>query len=457
MAPNAPTEARHIGSLAARDATEIIDPDNGPREEHSEVPGLGSIYPFHRLNLRGAESDHDEDDIEEYIQYVLGGSFRHRSIFRSPGGQGPRTQGPARPDSSEYAIRRSPGLLGTINGTGVIRRNGPQPILGGNGEDVAGPRVRVARFQSEHSGVSSFTITSGRRRTYRPGSNAGPPDDPFPSAFGDIFRHGSSVPPVPNLPNPGLDDQEGLGGPGFPGGISSPGDVGMDLPAILHHLLLTVHNPNAVHGDAADPQSNAAPPASNETISKLPRKKLDEEMLGREVKGKCTDCIDDVGLGDEVVVLPCKHWFHDGCVGLWLKEHNTCPICRASVEGERAGQSQGNEAASGLEVGLSPTPRSSAAGRHRSNLRQRPWDLLESLIVSARAAGGGSDERSGSQWHNSISPSTDPPLPQPSRVRGPSPPSLRSTSGPVRAPFADRDGGGPLHGLRGTFGRNNRS
>ena len=56
-------------------------------------------------------------------------------------------------------------------------------------------------------------------------------------------------------------------------------------------------------------------------------------MLGPEAKGKCTICIDDVGLGDEVVVLPCKHWFHDECVELWLNEHNTCPICRASVEG----------------------------------------------------------------------------------------------------------------------------
>ena len=254
-------------------------------------------------------------------------------------------------------------------------------------------------------------------------------------AFEDIFSHGPSVPPLPNRPNPRLDVQEGFGGPRFPGGISSPGDVRMDLSAILHHLLLTLHNPNAVHGDAVHslealdriitslmedyPQSNAAPHASHETISKLPRKKLDEEILGREIKGKCTVCIDDVGLGDEVVVLPCKHWFHYGCVVLWLKEHNTCPICRASVEGERAGESQRNEVVLGLEAELSPTPRSGAAGRH-----------------------------------SSTSPSMDPPLPRPSRVRGPSNPSRRSTSGPLRARFT---GDGPLYWIRATFGRNSRS
>lgn len=247
----------------------------------------------------------------------------------------------------------------------------------------------------------------------------------------------------------------------------------MDLSAILHHLLLTVHKPNAVHGDAVHslealdriitslmedyPQSNAAPPASHETISRLPRKKLEEGMLGPEAKGKCTVCIDDVGLGDEVVVLPCKHWFHDECVELWLKEHNACPICRASVEGERAGQSQRTEATPGLEAGLSPTPRSSDAGRRRSTLRQSPWDRLESLIDSVRAAGDGSDERSGSQRYSSTSPSMDPPLPRPARVRSPSLPSRRSTSGPLRARFADRNGGGPLYWIRATFGRNSRS
>ena len=56
----------------------------------------------------------------------------------------------------------------------------------------------------------------------------------------------------------------------------------MGLSAILRHLLLTVHSPNAIHSDAAHSlealdriitnlmeanlQSNAAPPASNETI-----------------------------------------------------------------------------------------------------------------------------------------------------------------------------------------------
>eukprot|EP01138_Halocafeteria_seosinensis_P005413 gb/GECG01005534.1/.p1 GENE.gb/GECG01005534.1/~~gb/GECG01005534.1/.p1 ORF type:complete len:408 (+),score=68.88 gb/GECG01005534.1/:1-1224(+) len=31
---------------------------------------------------------------------------------------------------------------------------------------------------------------------------------------------------------------------------------------------------------------------------------------------------------DAVWALPCAHWFHRECCEQWLKEHNTCPVCR---------------------------------------------------------------------------------------------------------------------------------
>ncbi|KAI0968784.1 hypothetical protein F4678DRAFT_474205 [Xylaria arbuscula] len=60
-------------------------------------------------------------------------------------------------------------------------------------------------------------------------------------------------------------------------------------------------------------------------------------MLGPELKGQCTICIDEVKVGDEVVVLPCKHWFHQECATLWLKLYNSCPVCRAAINGEAVG------------------------------------------------------------------------------------------------------------------------
>ena len=54
-------------------------------------------------------------------------------------------------------------------------------------------------------------------------------------------------------------------------------------------------------------------------------------MLGSDGKAECSVCMDNVELGDEVTLLPCSHWFHEACVGAWLKEHDTCPHCRQGI------------------------------------------------------------------------------------------------------------------------------
>ncbi|EMR66950.1 putative ring finger domain-containing protein [Eutypa lata UCREL1] len=95
-----------------------------------------------------------------------------------------------------------------------------------------------------------------------------------------------------------------------------------DIAMALNQIFSSFLNPHAVQGDAvysqealdriitnlmeANPQSNAPPPASEDAIKHLPKKKLDAEMLGPELKGECTICIDDMGVGDEVTVLPCQ-------------------------------------------------------------------------------------------------------------------------------------------------------
>jgi hypothetical protein len=68
-------------------------------------------------------------------------------------------------------------------------------------------------------------------------------------------------------------------------------------------------------------------------LRRLPCKTVDEGLLKAEGgSAECTICIDDLVLGETVMTLPCKHWFHETCATMWLKEHNTCPICRSSVE-----------------------------------------------------------------------------------------------------------------------------
>lgn len=186
------------------------------------------------------------------------------------------------------------------------------------------------------------------------------------------------------------------------GGIRPPQAGPPGFENNLHGLFSLIFGPglmdaNAVHGDAvysqealdriitqlmeANPQSNAAPPATEQAIEKLQKKKLDKEMMGESNKVECTICIDEMSEGDEVTVLPCKHWFHGECVVLWLKEHNTCPICRSPIEkrggnngnGEAGGNASDPQHRAPENAGASPGP-SRLGGWFGGATLGNPWE-----------------------------------------------------------------------------------
>lgn len=104
-------------------------------------------------------------------------------------------------------------------------------------------------------------------------------------------------------------------------------------------------NPDAVYSQEAfdriisqlrEQNANAggAPPASQSALDKLQTKEVDDEMLSSIDKPKCVICVDEMAKGEKASILPCNHLFHGDCVTLWLKQHNTCPVCRRSIEEE---------------------------------------------------------------------------------------------------------------------------
>lgn len=235
---------------------------------------------------------------------------------------------------------------------------------GGGGEGATGSGLgsgaRTTTYRSP-SGHTSFTITTGAV-PMRPGARGADPDDDF-DMYGHPLHRMPGLPAVtfvalgPNTDNRPRVFGNILGG----GGIRPPRMANPGLEGGLQNLfsiLLGPGGPHAVHGDAVysqealdriitqlmetNPQSNAAPPASEAAIEKLQKKQIDKEMMGDNGKAECTICIDEMQLGDEVTVLPCKHWFHGECVVLWLKEHNTCPVCRAPIEQRDGNNSGGN-------------------------------------------------------------------------------------------------------------------
>lgn len=210
------------------------------------------------------------------------------------------------------------------------------------------PAIDLARFVTSRQ--LSYQLTSGMLT--------------YPSLLGGIFNnqpgHDQNGGPQPGLP-PGLANLQGLFAAMLNPANARSGDAVYTQEA-LDNIISQLMEQNAT--------SSAPGPASAAAIESLPKIRLDEKLLGPERKGECSVCMDDVTVGDEVVLLPCKHWFHQECASVWLKEHNTCPICRKGIDGDAEG-------AAGAGAGPSQ-----AQGQSQNQSQRSPFDHVPSRRLS---------------------------------------------------------------------------
>ena len=121
---------------------------------------------------------------------------------------------------------------------------------------------------------------------------------------------------------------------------------------------------------------------SKHVVAALPTKELDDDDISARAVAKknqktsalalivedptiCQICQCDFEAGDHVKVLPCGHDFHCGCIDHWLKDNNSCVLCKAPVDKpiEVADRASAATAAGATEH---PSPKkddSTAAGR----------------------------------------------------------------------------------------------
>ena len=85
------------------------------------------------------------------------------------------------------------------------------------------------------------------------------------------------------------------------------------------------------------PQGN--PPASETAIEKLKHFKMEDKYCKKSDQDpkklehpECSICLMEIANGQNTILLPCGHMFHDTCVTKWLKMHNTCPLCRYELQ-----------------------------------------------------------------------------------------------------------------------------
>merc|ERR1712014_225996 len=67
---------------------------------------------------------------------------------------------------------------------------------------------------------------------------------------------------------------------------------------------------------------------SNEYIKNLPPKEAGKQC-------DCYICLEKCKEGKDSVELPCKHAFCRDCLTNWIKEHDSCPVCRVKLDQNR--------------------------------------------------------------------------------------------------------------------------
>ena len=392
--------------LTSQQVTPESDPRRGPNSPQTP-PELRSLHHHNPWAADSDVSDPEEADIEEHVTHGPGGSIFISQTIRSTG----RPRGPRSPRRSDRGdpndvMNNFHGLLGNIMGgefrPGMTGRSGRDDLfppsagfrLGGSGAgEFGGPNVVGGRF----------TYTTGRLQPRNLNGPQAPPDiatyasPPPRSPRGRALYVVSITAPPDQLARLIGSILGNLGPPVEPGDHQARGG----MPPGLQGLFASLLNPaNARAGDAVysqealdqiistlmeqHPTSNAPGPASPDAIAALPKKNLDEKLLGPEGKGECSVCMDDVHIGDEVVMLPCSHWFHEACAAAWLGEHNTCPICRKGIEGD-ASASPSPPSPTGAGAGERPR-RMSLRSRIRSsdNAARRNEARLDSIRSTGR-------------------------------------------------------------------------
>uniref|UniRef100_A0AAY4BPM5 RING-type domain-containing protein n=1 Tax=Denticeps clupeoides TaxID=299321 RepID=A0AAY4BPM5_9TELE len=63
-----------------------------------------------------------------------------------------------------------------------------------------------------------------------------------------------------------------------------------------------------------------------------------ENAVRNSRQSDCRICLCEYTAGEELRVLPCLHDFHAECVGRWLQQSPSCPICRADTKPDRRDQ-----------------------------------------------------------------------------------------------------------------------
>ena len=56
------------------------------------------------------------------------------------------------------------------------------------------------------------------------------------------------------------------------------------------------------------------------------------QYTNKNVLNICVICLGEFFIGEEVMTLPCFHFFHTKCINEWYKYGKKCPICNTALD-----------------------------------------------------------------------------------------------------------------------------
>ncbi|CAO2653755.1 Nn.00g031660.m01.CDS01 [Neocucurbitaria sp. VM-36] len=363
------------------DFTEIIEENNDPRDsvmfghdgdDSDSMPDLADVpHHQHPHHNPWQSDDPEEADISNYniIQTAPGRFNVQATITRSVSPQGL---------GASMAPASIGGFMSMLNGlAGVAGRQPPQPQGQTRGQGAglfSAPNQpgNQSAFQeaSSQGGAGQPQIRTGRF-TYHGGARLFPRDannpEPRIEPVDDITNVMAGLIAALGAPPGTLHAQQHQSGAEAPSRGGQNPDEAQRAAHPFFQLFTSMGLLGGAGGQMGDfvysqegldrivsqlmeqtATSNAPGPASQADIDALPRKNVTEDMLGPEGTAECSICMDEVVIGEQVTVLPCKHWFHHQCVSAWLLEHDTCPHCRKGITKQQQGES--NQASSGAQA-----------------------------------------------------------------------------------------------------------
>lgn len=96
---------------------------------------------------------------------------------------------------------------------------------------------------------------------------------------------------------------------------------------------------NMIQDNLLQAESRKSKKTKKEALNALKKFDMTEKYCKKNKNGKleypnCSICLSDINKGENTVLLPCGHIFHWKCCHSWLKDNNTCPVCRFELPAE---------------------------------------------------------------------------------------------------------------------------